>query len=91
MNKRTNPERIDSENPEWTEADFQRARPAREVLPEVFPAPLAAAMLAPRRGRPPKPDARTQLTLRIPPSVLARWKATGPGWQTRMVERLSAP
>lgn len=48
-----------------------------------------------RRGRPTgtsKPDTtRKQVTLRIPPDVLERWKATGPGWQTRMVERLSAP
>jgi uncharacterized protein (DUF4415 family) len=25
----------------------------------------------------------------LPPETLARWKATGPGWQTRMAEALS--
>ena len=25
-------------------------------------------------------------SLRLPPDMLARWKATGPGWQTRMAE-----
>jgi uncharacterized protein (DUF4415 family) len=27
--------------------------------------------------------------LRLPVEVIERWKATGPGWQTRMAERLS--
>lgn len=26
---------------------------------------------------------------RLPAEVIERWKATGPGWQTRMAERLS--
>lgn len=30
------PEMIDEDNPELTEADFARARPATEVLPELF-------------------------------------------------------
>ena len=30
-----------------------------------------------------------QLTLRLPAEVIERWKATGPGWQTRMADRLS--
>jgi uncharacterized protein (DUF4415 family) len=52
------------------------------------------AIQARKRGRPAgsiKPDAKIPTTLRLPPDVLARWKATGPGWQTRMVQRLSAP
>ena len=36
MPKRPNPELIDDENPEWTEAMFKQARPAAEVLPELF-------------------------------------------------------
>ncbi|TFL11523.1 hypothetical protein CSC67_16240 [Pusillimonas caeni] len=28
------------------------------------------------------------VSLRIPPDVLTQWKATGAGWQTRMVESL---
>ena len=42
-----------------------------------------------RPGRPRSANPRVQLTLRIPADVLARWKATGPGWQTRMAERLA--
>jgi uncharacterized protein (DUF4415 family) len=29
------------------------------------------------------------ISLRLPADVIAHWKATGPGWQTRMAERLS--
>jgi uncharacterized protein (DUF4415 family) len=28
------------------------------------------------------------LSLRLPPEVIAGWKATGPGWQTRMADVL---
>jgi uncharacterized protein (DUF4415 family) len=78
----------DSENPFWTEADFRRARPARDFLVEQFGRAQAKRMLRPR-GRPRTGAARTSISLRIPPEVLARWKATGPGWQTRMVEVLA--
>ena len=46
-----------------------------------------------RRGRPPTENPKQLLSLRLPPDVIARWKATGPGWQTRMVNVLkkSAP
>jgi uncharacterized protein (DUF4415 family) len=46
-----------------------------------------------RRGRPKLADPRQLLSLRLPAQVIARWKATGPGWQTRMAEALekSAP
>ncbi len=46
-----------------------------------------------RRGRPKLETPRQLLSLRLPPQVIARWKASGPGWQTRMAEALekSAP
>ena len=42
-----------------------------------------------RRGRPKLDNPKQLLSLRLPPDVIARWKSTGPGWQTRMVELLS--
>ncbi|MDN5871065.1 MAG: BrnA antitoxin family protein [Nitrococcus sp.] len=42
-----------------------------------------------RAGRPIATNPRRQVTIRLPESVLAAWKATGPGWQTRMAELLS--
>ena len=41
-----------------------------------------------RRGRPTLESPRQLLSLRLPPKVIARWKSTGPGWQTRMAESL---
>jgi uncharacterized protein (DUF4415 family) len=42
-----------------------------------------------RAGRPVAADPRRQVTIRLPESVLSAWKASGPGWQTRMAELLS--
>lgn len=75
------------ENPEWTENTFARARPAREKLPELLGEATASQLLRPR-GRPKTGNARMAISLRLPPETLALWKATGPGWQTRMAEVL---
>jgi uncharacterized protein (DUF4415 family) len=42
-----------------------------------------------RRGRPKLQHPRKLLSLRLPPEVIASWKATGPGWQTRMADVLA--
>jgi len=88
MKRKRNPERADRDNPAWTKKTFERARKASDVLPEIFGATTAARMLKPR-GRSKTGNARTLISLRIPPETLARWKATGPGWQTRMAEALT--
>lgn len=59
-----------------------------EDLPELTEEMLARAKIN-RGGRPLSENPRKQLTLRLPTDVIERWKATGPGWQTRMAERLS--
>ena len=41
MSEKPNPELIEDENPEWTTADFGQARPAPEVLSEIFGAKVA--------------------------------------------------
>jgi uncharacterized protein (DUF4415 family) len=88
MKRRRNPERADRDNPVWTKETFARARKAGKVLPEIFGAETAAKMLKPR-GRPKTGNARTSISLRLHPETLARWKATGPGWQTRMADALT--
>jgi len=88
MKRKLNPERANRENPAWTKESFTRARTAREVLPKIFGTANAAKMLKPR-GRPKSGKARTSISLRVPPETLERWKATGPGWQTRMAEVLT--
>lgn len=42
-----------------------------------------------RRRGPQKAPTKVSTTLRLPRETLARWKATGPGWQTRMAEVLT--
>ncbi|MGQ9365555.1 BrnA antitoxin family protein [Azospirillum sp. ST 5-10] len=41
-----------------------------------------------RRGRPPADATKTPTTIRLDADVLAHFKATGPGWQTRINEAL---
>ena len=83
MTKRPNPELIDDDNPEWTAQDLARARPAREVLPELFGAQAVKAMLKPR-GRPPAEVVKERITIRLSPDVTAAFRASGEGWQTRI-------
>lgn len=73
----------DGEIPELTAEDFRRMRPAREVLPKILGAKLAEELLRPR-GRPPKENPKAQVTLRLDADVLEHFKASGPGWQTRI-------
>jgi uncharacterized protein (DUF4415 family) len=41
-----------------------------------------------RRGRPPGTSRKTQMTIRVSNDVLDFFRASGPGWQTRMDEAL---
>ena len=77
---------FDDENPEWTDADFARALRGNDI-----PETIRAAF--PRAGRPvgsTKPETKVQVALRIDPDVLAAFKASGPGWQSRMNAALRA-
>ena len=40
----------DNENPNWTRKDFKSARPAKDVLPEIF-GQKEAGLLLKKRGR----------------------------------------
>jgi uncharacterized protein (DUF4415 family) len=57
-------------------------------LPELTDEVLARARVN-KGGRPFSPNPRKLISLRLPSDVIERWKATGPGWQTRVAERLS--
>ena len=63
------------------------AREYRE-LPELTREMLARAEIK-RGGRPLSQNPRKLISLRLPADVIDRWRATGPGWQTRMAERLA--
>jgi len=59
-----------------------------EDLPELTEEMLARAKVN-KGGRPVSPNPHKLISLRLPADVIELWKATGPGWQTRMAERLS--
>jgi uncharacterized protein (DUF4415 family) len=52
-------------------------------LPQINEAMLKRAVVR-KGGRPISSNPRLLVFMRLPADVLARWKATGPGWQTRM-------
>jgi len=83
MKRKSKPELIDNENPEWTDDDFQYARPASEALPELV-GPQAASEMLKSRGRPRAAVTKTQVNIRLDADVLEAFKATGRGWQTRI-------
>lgn len=83
MSKKPNPELIDDENPEWTAEDFAKARPASEVLPQIFGAKVAQEMLKPR-GRPRAEHPKERINIRLSHEVVEYFKSAGDGWQTRI-------
>jgi len=70
-------------------SDAHRIR-AREYeeLPELTDDMLERGVVR-KAGRPRLAQPRQLISLRLPPEVIERWRATGPGWQTRMAERLA--
>jgi uncharacterized protein (DUF4415 family) len=70
----------DPDNPEWTARDFTRAKPFAQALP-------ALAKTRGVRGAQ-KRSTKVAVSLRLTREVVERFKAGGPGWQTRMDEAL---
>ena len=74
---------------DMTRVDAHRIKPHEyKELPELTDEMLARAVVK-RGGRPRSANPRQLISLRLPAEVIARWRATGPGWQTRMAERLA--
>ncbi len=78
--------RQDPDNPEWTDGDFARARPAKDILPQD----VYEALSRRRRGQrgPQKAPVKKQVTLRLDDDVLKHFKSGGEGWQTRLNDAL---
>jgi len=70
-----------------TAEEMQRARPVREAAPDLAAA-LEAHQRRTARGAQKSPT-RVAISLRIDREALARYRATGRGWQTRMSADLS--
>lgn len=64
----------DPENPEWTEEDFAKARPFREVLPELF-----ASMTAEK-----------EVSLKLSAETIQAFAMQGEDWRERMAAALDA-
>ena len=84
MKRKANPELLDDENPELQADWFAKAKPAAQVLPEIFGAQTATRMLKPKRGRPIQTETKQHVNIRLDADVLSAFKHQGPGWQTRM-------
>jgi uncharacterized protein (DUF4415 family) len=66
------------DNPAWTEKNFKRAKPLKDVLPALAEASVRS------RGRPKLESPKEQVTLRLDANVLRAYRAAGPGWQSRI-------
>ena len=67
------------DNPEWTPTDFETARPAGEThQPDI----VAALVRSPADWE--------QVALELDADVLAKFRATGPGWEARINDALRA-
>jgi uncharacterized protein (DUF4415 family) len=71
----------------------KRTSPSKDEAPEITESWIAEADLRRgrklvRRGRPKLDNPKRLLSLRLRPEVIATWRATGPGWQTRMADVL---
>ena len=64
-----------SDNPEWIWEDLRKATPD-------------LAEIRRSRGRPAIDNPKKQVTLRLDSDVVARFRAGGPGWQSRINEIL---
>ena len=57
-------------------------------LPELTDDMLARGRVN-KGGRPRSENPRKLISIRLPENVIERWRATGPGWQTRMADQLT--
>lgn len=70
------------DSPELTDDQLSQGKPFREVFPEL------AESIRRSRGRPRVEAPLQQISIRLDPEVIARFKATGKGWQARINEVL---
>ncbi|HKU55229.1 MAG TPA: BrnA antitoxin family protein [Rhizomicrobium sp.] len=73
----------DDDIPEMTDASFAAAKPLMTDMPEVVEAMKRG------RGRPKVESPKARVSLRLDPKIVAAYKATGEGWQSRINEILA--
>jgi uncharacterized protein (DUF4415 family) len=88
MPGKPDPELIDEDAPEATDAWFDEARAAKDVLPGLVGIEAAEALLKPKRGRPRSANPKEHVNIRLDADVVRAFKSTGKGWQTRLNDAL---
>jgi uncharacterized protein (DUF4415 family) len=88
MPRKPNPQKTDSDSPELTKEWFTQAKPAKNVLPNIFAKKTATQLLTPKRGRPASLTTKEHINIRVDVDVLNAFKKSGTGWQTRMNDAL---
>lgn len=74
MNNMPDPEKLDDDNPEWTQTMFDEAKTAAELFPHLFKE-------APREDK-------VSATILYDADILSAFRATGKGWENRMNDAL---
>lgn len=69
---------------ELTTADFEQAKPASEIFPELVEAQKSGKLQAKAVGRPKSENPKEATSIRLSPEVLQHFRGTGKGWQGRM-------
>ena len=86
VNKHASPRTLGSD---LSRVDAHVVKPVEyKELPELTDEMLSRAV-AKKGGRPKSASPRQLISLRLPADVISRWRATGPGWKTRMADRLA--
>jgi len=80
MAKKPDPFVSDKDNPEWTEDEFARAKPFKDVFPKQYKEWK-------KMGRPPVASPKLHIGFRFAADVVRGIKATGRGYNAR-VEKL---
>lgn len=78
----------DADNPEWAQKDFAAAKPAHEFFDPVTYQALTGLRRKPGERGAQKAATKVATTIRLSPEVSAAFRASGPGWQTRIDEAL---
>jgi uncharacterized protein (DUF4415 family) len=81
MSKRPDPEKLDDENPEWTDETSTQAIKFGELSGAL------QRKLSTRRG-PQRSPTKVQTAVRYDQDVIEHFRAAGRGWQTRMNDAL---
>jgi uncharacterized protein (DUF4415 family) len=74
---------------DFTRVDAHTVQPDEyDEAPELTDEMLALGTVN-KGGRPRSANPKRLISIRLTEDVIQRWRATGPGWQTRMAEKLA--